>query len=42
VLQDELAGKTTSLADQGALARTYEKKEGLAPMEEKAGDSGGV
>jgi len=38
VLQDELLGKTTRLAEQGALAGTQEKKEGLPPMEERAGD----
>ena len=33
--QDELAGKTTSLAEQGALSGTQEKKEGLPPVEER-------
>jgi len=42
VPQDEPAGKMTGLSEQGALAGTQEKKEGLPPMEEKAGDSGGV
>ena len=42
VLQDELARKMTGLAEQGALAGTHEKKEGLPPMEERAGDSRGV
>ena len=36
VLQDKPAGKTTSLAEQRALAGTQEKKEGLPPMEERA------
>jgi len=31
-----------SLAEQGALARTQEKKEGLPVLEERAGDSRGV
>jgi len=42
VPQDELLGKMTSLAEQGALAGPQEKKEGLPPMEERAGDSRGV
>ena len=42
VPQDELAGKTTGLAEQGALAGTQEKKEGLPPTEDRAGDSRGV
>jgi len=42
VLQDEPAGKMTRLAEQGALAGAQEKKEGLPPMVERAGDSGGV
>jgi len=42
VPQDEPAGKTTGLAEQGALSGTQEKKEGLLPMEERAGDSRGV
>jgi len=42
VLQDQPAGKMTSLAEQGGLAGTQEKKEGLPPMEERAGDSRGV
>jgi len=42
VPQDELAGKIISLSEQGALAGTQEKKEGLPPMEERAGDSRGV
>jgi len=42
VPQDEPAGKMTNLAEQGALAGTQEKKEGLIPMEEKAGDLRGL
>jgi len=42
VPQDELAGKMTGLAEQGALAGTQAKKEGLPTMEERAGDSKGV
>jgi len=42
VPQDEPAGKATGLAEQGALAGTQEKKEGLSSMEERAGDSRGV
>jgi len=42
VPQDEPAGKTIGLAEQGALAGTQEKKEVLPPMEERAGDSVGV
>jgi len=42
VLQDVPAGKTTGLAEQGALAGTQEKKEGLPPMEEREGDSRGT
>jgi len=42
VSQDEPAGKTTGLAEQGALAGTQEKKEGLPPMEARAGNSRGV
>jgi len=42
VLQDELVGKMTSLAEQGALAETQVKKEGLSPTEERAGNSRGV
>jgi len=42
VLQDEPAGKMTGLAEQGALAGTQGKKEGLSPMEERAGHSRGV
>jgi len=42
LLQDKLEGKTTSLAEQGALAGTQEKKEGLSPMEERAGNSRGT
>jgi len=38
VPQDELVGKTTSLAEQGALAGTQEKKSGLPPMEERQDD----
>jgi len=37
VLQDELAGKTTSLTEQGAVAGTREKKEGLPPRERRDG-----
>jgi len=37
VQQDESAGKTTSLAEQGALPGTQEKKEGLPFMEKKGG-----
>ena len=41
--QDELAGKMTGLAEQGALGGTQgKKKEGLTLMEERAGDSRGV
>ena len=40
--QDKPVGKTTSLAEQGALAGTQEKKEGLSPMEERAGNSRGT
>ena len=42
VPQDEPAGKMTGLAEQGALAGTQEKKEGLPPMEDRAGNSRGV
>jgi len=42
VSQHEPVGKMTGLVEQGALAGTQEKKEGLPPMEERAGDSGGV
>jgi len=42
VLQDEPAGKMTGLAEQGALAGTREKNEGLPTMEERAGKSRGV
>jgi len=42
VLQEEPAAKMTGLAKQGALAGTQEKKEGLPPMEERAGNSRGV
>ena len=42
VPQDEPAGKMISLAEQGALAETQEKKEGLPSTEERAGDSRGV
>jgi len=42
VPQDEPARKTTGLAEQGALAGTQEKKQGLPPMEDRAGDSRGV
>jgi len=37
VPQDELAGKMTGLAEQGALAGTQEKKEDLPLMEERTG-----
>ena len=40
--KNEPVGKTTSLAEQGALAGTQQKKEGLPLMEERAGDSRGV
>ena len=40
--QDEPAGKMTGLAEQGDLAGTQQKKEGLPPMEERADDSRGV
>ena len=39
MLQDELARKMTGLAEQGALAGTHEKKEGLPLMEKRAGNS---
>ena len=39
VPQDELAGKTTGLAEEGALAGTQEKKEGLPPIEERTANS---
>ena len=42
VPQGKLAGKTTILPEQGALAGTQEKKEGLPLMEERAGNSRGV
>jgi len=42
VSQDELVEKTIDLVDQGALAGTQEKKEGLPPMEERVDDSKGV
>jgi len=42
VPQDKPAGKMTGLSEQGALSGTQEKKEGLPPMEERAGDSRGV
>jgi len=42
VPQDELMGRTSSLAEQGALAGNKEKKEGLQHMEERAGNSRGV
>jgi len=42
VPQDEPVGKTTGQAEQGALSGTQEKKEGLPPTEERAGDSRGV
>jgi len=35
-------GKTTGLAEQGALVGTLKKKDGLQPMEERSGDSRGV
>jgi len=38
VPQDELVGKMTSLAEQGAFAGTQEKKEGLPPMDDRADD----
>jgi len=38
VPREEPAGKTTSLAEQGALAGTQEKKDGLPPMEEREDD----
>jgi len=38
----QLVGKTSGLAEQGALAGTQIKKKGLPPMEERAGDSRGV
>ena len=41
MLQDKPVGKTTGLAEQGVLAGTLEKKDGLPPMEERAGDSRG-
>ena len=34
--------KMTGLGEQEGLARTQEKKEGLPPLEERAGDSRGV
>ena len=40
--QDKPVGKTTALAEQGALAGTQEKKEGLLLMQEKADDSRSV
>ena len=41
--KDEPVGKTTRLAEQGALAGTQGvKKEGLPLMVERAGDSRGV
>jgi len=42
VPQDEPSGKMTSLAEEGVLAGTQEKKEGLPIKEERAGDSRGV
>jgi len=42
VTQDEPVRKTTGLAEQGALAGSQGKKEGLSPMEERAGSSRGV
>jgi len=39
VLQDKLARKMTTLAEQGALPEIQEKKGDLPPMEERAGDS---
>jgi len=38
VPQDESSGKMTGLAEQGALAGTQKKKEGLPLAEERAGD----
>jgi len=37
--QDELVGKMTGLAEHRVLDGTHEKKEGLPPMEKRAGDS---
>jgi len=42
VPQDEPAEKTTGLAEQGALAGTQEKKDGLPLMEAREGNSRGV
>jgi len=42
VPQDKLVGKAAGLAEQGALAGTQEKKDGLPFIEESAGDSRGV
>jgi len=42
VPQDKLTGKMTGLTEQGALAGTQGKTEGLPLMEERAGVSGGV
>jgi len=42
VPQDELSGMTTGLAEQGDLAGTQEKKEGLPPMEERTGGAKGI
>ena len=42
VLHVKPEGKMTGLAEQGDLAGTQEKKEGLPPMEERAGNSRGV
>jgi len=41
-VQHQPAGKMTGLAEKGHLAGTQEKKEGLPPIEERAGDSRGV
>ena len=38
MLQDEPTGKMTSLAEEGVIAGTQEKKEGLPLIEKKAGD----
>jgi len=42
VPQDKPMGKTIGLTEQGALVGTQEIKEGLPPMEERAGDLRGV
>jgi len=42
VPQDELSGKMTGLAEQGAFAGTQEKKESVPLLEEVGGDSGRV